>query len=225
MAGNMTYTEYQDNLFYELGNNDLSDGYRGDWVNRAYRTLCTQNEFFGKKVTLYFPELETSTTDSTANGTATVSVPSDCHFIRTIWESSSDRKMINISWRDYVDMTGRADSGSRSAPTMWTRRGSNVHFYPTPDAAYGLTIYYKKHITEMTAGVDTTEIGEEWDESVLKLAVVQSMFRLKMYEQAEIEKGIFSEIVAGAASAYDHEAEDRESKRFPDRTWINNDYR
>jgi hypothetical protein len=76
----------------------------------------------------------------------------------------------------------------------------------------------------MSADADTTEIGEEWDESVLKLAVIQSMHRLKMYDQAEREIGIFLDMVSGAASIYDRESEDRESKRYPDRTWMNNEY-
>jgi len=224
MAGVMTFAEFQSELFYELGNDTETDGYRGDWVNRAYRTLTTQDKFFGKDIQLYFPELETFSTDTTADGTLSVSTPSDAHFVRAIWESSSDVKMINISWRDYVERTGRGTEGARGAPTLWTRRGGNIYFYPTPDGAYGLTIYYKKHIDEMTANADTTEIGEEWDESILKLAVIQSMYRRKRYADAEKEEGIFLNMVSGVASAHNHEAEDRESRRYPDQTWMSNEY-
>lgn len=224
MGGQMQFSEFSSELLFELGDNTETDPYRNDWINRAYRTLTTQNEFFGKKIPLYFPELETFSTDTTGDGTLSVDVPDDCHFIRTVWESSSDVKMINISWRDYIERTGRASSGSRGAPTLWTRRGDKVYFYTTPDSAYGVTIYYKKHITEMTADTDTTEIGEEWDESVLKLAVIQSMYRLKRYEDAKNEEDVFLSMVSGAASAYNHEAEDRESRRYPAPAGVHNEY-
>ena len=223
--GQMQLSEFQSELLFEMGNDDTINEYRTDWINRAYRTLTTQDQFFGKDISLYFPELETSTASTTADGTATVAMPSDAHFIRTIWESSSDVKMTNISWSDYIERTGRGTEDSRSAPRFWVRRGTNVYMYPTPDGAYGITMYYKKQITELSDATDTIEIGEEWDEAVLKLCVIQSMYRMKRYDDAEKEEPIFLNMVSGIASAYAHESEDREDRRFPDSTWVENEYR
>lgn len=224
MAGVMTFGEMSSELLWELGSDTETDAYRNDWINRAYITLTTQTEFFGKKIPMYFPELETFSTDTTADGTATVATPSDAHFVHTLWDSSSDTKMINVSWRDYVGFTGRAAESSRSAPTMWVKYGTNLYLYPTPDGSYGVTIYYKKHITKLSAAGDVTAIGREWDEPLLKLSVIQSLQRLKRYDDTEKEIELFLGMVAGAASAYTNEAADREDRRYPDGTWMHNEY-
>jgi hypothetical protein len=222
--GQMTLSEFQSELTFEMGNDSEIESYRTDWINRAARTLTTQDQFFGKDISLYFPELETSSTTTTADGTATLTTPTTAHFVRTLWESTSDIKMTNISWSDYIERTGRAVEASRGAPTMWVRRGTNLYLYYTPDGAYGVTIYFKKYITELSAAGDVLEIGEEWDEAVLKLCVIQSMYRRKRYADAEKEEGIFLNMVSGIASGYDNETMDREDRRYPDRTWIFNDY-
>ena len=188
---------------------DLGDLY-GDWINLAYITLCTSNDIQGVKRSLYFPELFTSdTSQSTADGTATVTKPTDALYIEGIHDTTSDFELENISWKEYKGYTGRADSNAEATPREWTRRGDTIYLHPTPDAVYALTIYYQK-IPAVLTGTGTTDIGVEWDEAILKLAVVFGLMKLKRYEEAAIEKKAWIQLLEGITGMYDKERRDRD---------------
>ena len=219
--GTYTYPEFQNKLRFEIGmRDDVDTDYTnvslGGWVNAAYIDLTSRED-------LYFPELEATTTDSTADGTDYIDTPSDVLIIRTIWDSSSDVKLSAISLNDYVGTTGRADSTQRGAPADWIRHGSKIYLVPTPDAVYGITIYYRKRVTPLS-GSGTTSVGAEWDEVILKTAVVQSLRRLKRYEEAVIEQKFLDERIRDLKRLYFQEHLDREDVRYPDSVWLKNEY-
>ena len=173
--GNYTLENFTDYLKFNLGQRTDIASYLDNWVNQAYLDLTTKNKFWDLKVPSNFdyPELRTSTTKSTTAGTAYVTTPTDCLYIRHIHNDTSDMKLDKIKFMEYVRDTGRAATSSRSKPLQWIRDGSNIYLYPTPDATYTLSVYYRKKPAVLTAGAKTV-VGSEWDEPILWLATAQS---------------------------------------------------
>lgn len=231
--GVRTFTEFQDNLTLELGQRTDSDVSTrvDDWINTAYITLTTKSKIPGTKQNISFPDLETDTglegdAQVTANGTKYVLVPSNCLYIQNVEDTTNDIRLTKISWRDYIDTSGRNTEGSRGEPAEYCRRGVNadqkkyVYLLPTPDAAYGVTIYYRKYATVMSSTVTTTEIGTEWDEVIQKLALVQSLMRLKRYEEADKENDALKEMFRDITGVYDYENLDAEDEIMTDITYL-----
>jgi len=220
------FSEFKDELKFELGrpNDDSLDSYTGGWINTAYIQLTTRNKFWTINRGFYFPELEVSTDDDTTDGQAYIDVPSGCLVIRTLWDSTSDVKLTKISWREYINKTGRADSSSEGAPTKWCRQGDYIYLNPTPDGTYTIYIYYRKIPTLLSDNDDTTAIGTEWDEPILQLAVIQSHMRLGEFDKAEVKKKEWLETVGSLVGIYDQEKFDREDIRKPSIAYLDNKY-
>ena len=205
--GILKYTEFKAELKLQLGQRTDLDSlggvdYIGQWVNRAYLTLTTKNKIAGVSRRFYFPELETSTASTTTDGDSTINVPSDCMVIRHIWDSTNDKKLRNISFDKYLSYPGRTDTTKENEPTQWVRNEDYIYLYPTPDDSYTLYIYYRKRPTVMSDDNDTTAIGAEWDEAILQLAVIQSLRRLKQYDQAKEEENAWEDLVRGIMEVY-----------------------
>jgi len=205
--GILKYTEFKAELKLQLGQRTDLDSlggvdYIGQWVNRAYLTLTTKNKIAGVSRRFYFPELETSTASTTTDGDSTINVPSDCMVIRHIWDSTNDKKLRNISFDKYLSYPGRTDTTKENEPTQWVRNEDYIYLYPTPDDSYTLYIYYRKRPTVMSDDNDTTDIGAEWDEAILQLAVIQSLRRLKQYDQAKEEENAWEDLVRGIMEVY-----------------------
>ncbi len=197
---NLTFASYKTELLLRLGNREDVDALVGGWVNTAMMDLLTRNKFWGLKVPidLMFPEFDAvDASQATSNGIPYISYPANALYIKHIWNSTSDRKLDKITPREYVENTGRTTSASYSLPAKWTRGvdGNKIHLYPTPDDTYALSIYYRRRPAIMSDDADTTEIGEEWDEVILKLATAQSLMRLKDFQNAAIwQQGFMADL-------------------------------
>ena len=158
----------------------------GKWINSAYRSLTSRNKFWKFKVpkTFGFPELDTTTTETGNDGDAYISKPSDSIFVHTIWDMTNDNM---LDYRDhgwYVEQTGRATAASEAEPNFWTPYSNKLYLYPTLDAVYNFTIYYRKRIADLT-GSQTTVIGAEWDEPILMFAVMRGYMFLRDFDKAK----------------------------------------
>ena len=220
--GEKTYAEFQDEIkleIYQRTDLESSTDYYAKWFNQAYVTLATRKD-------LYFPEMEKFTPAQTADGTAYVESPSDTLFIRTVFDDTSTVKLKKISWLQYIKKTDRATASAENNPNKWTRAGGGtgrgrIYLYPTPDAAYDLTIYYRATPARLSDSDDTTAIGEEWDEIILKMAVWQTLMRLKEYDKAEKEKDVVDEMIRDLRGIYDRENIDRDDILQPHQAYIN----
>jgi len=180
-----------------LGTSSLN--YYGIWVNNAYRQLCTQNNVLGLKKNLYFPELFTSTTATTTDGTAYVSTPASTLYITEVFDTTNGRKLDWIPWKKYIEYTDRTDTDKEGDATEWVRYGSRIYLHPTPSTTGDtLTIYYKKLVADL-ASADPTIIGAEWDEPILELAAYKMFSAIAEYEKAKFSKEAFLEMAAGLA--------------------------
>lgn len=161
-----------------------SVNYYGMWLNAAYKDLTTKHRLWSLKLDFEFPELKTSdTSQSTADGTAYINVPSDCLVVYNVEDTTNDTILDWRSWNWYLDQTGRADTTKEGKPKFYTRYGSYIYQYPTPDAIYAETVWYRKRPAALT-GTTATAIGEEWDEVILELACYKGFRWIHDYDKA-----------------------------------------
>ncbi len=190
--GNWSFSEFSTFLKFQFGQNEDLENVDGtnfyeEWINAAYRDITERHKFWDVKKRFYFPELETSTTKTTTDGTAYVTKPTDALFIQEIFDETNEKHLKFIPWRQYVDKTDRSDTDNESNPTKWTTRDSYIYLYPTPDTDdESLTVYYRQRITELSDSSDTTDLGEEWDEPILVLAAIKG--NMWMNDWGKVEK-------------------------------------
>lgn len=187
---------------------DSSLNYYGIWVNSAYRQLCTQDKILGLPKKLIFPQLHTSTTKTTTDGTAYVTDPTDVLYVTEVYDTTNNRKLDNISWKKYIEYTDRTTTTSEGEPTEWTRARGRIYLHPTPDTSgETLTVYYKKLVADLS-GTLTTDIGAEWDDVIVELATYKAFTWLHEYEKAKVCRESFLEMAAGLADLSRLEGED-----------------
>ena len=217
--GNMTFTEFQAELLIHLGNRNNVETYKGEWINRAYLSLVSRKQIFGVPMNFRFPGVETSTSTNTVDGTAYIAAPTDALVVTHVHDATSDKKLTNISWDEYIKKTGRATAASEGAPTDWVRYGANLYLHKTPDAVYAMTVYYRKRPTELT-GSAVTVLGAEWDEVILLLAAIQSHIRVNDLQPIEIKKEEWKEMVLGMIGLHAFEQFDRKDVRSPSPAYL-----
>lgn len=225
MSGIKTFAAFVDEVELAFGQRTDIATVAGGWVNDAYFRITCSNEIFGQRINSYFPTLEIeSAALSTVDGTKYVTTPTDCLFIRHVWDSTNDVKLDKISLADYIQRSGRSVAASEGAPTQWVRRSSatkgedKIYFYPTPDAVYSMIAYYRAKPAILT-GTDTTVIGFEWDEAIVSLACAIGAKRLQMYDTAKIFEEDFKNIIVGLNGIYDNEDLDKEDYRKVDQSY------
>jgi len=199
---------------------DSSLNYYDIWVNSAYRQLCTQKNVLGLKKMLYFPQLFTSTTRTTVDGTAYVSVPADCLYITEVFDTTNGRKLDWIPWKKYIEYTDRTTAASEGDPTEWNRRGAYVYLHPTPSTTGDtITIHYKKLVADLS-GTGVSLIGAEWDDVIVELATYKMFTWLHEYEKSKVVKETFLEMAAGVADIYHAEEADGKFSAGPSPSYM-----
>ena len=224
--GNTDFSAMTEQLKFRAGNNAALDSagasslnYYQIWLNQAYRQLCSQEYVLGLKKRLYVPQLFTSTTASTVDGQAYVSVPTGCLYITEVFDTTNGKKLKHITWKQYIEYTDRTTAASEGDPTEWTRSGGRIYVHPTADAAMTLTIYYKKLPTDLS-GTLTTVIGAEWDDAIIELAAYKMFSWLHEYEKSKVVKESFLEMAAGLADIYHNENKDRDESFGPSTSYL-----
>lgn len=201
--GNLTFDVMKELVKFKCGNNTAPESIGtqeinlyGVWVNWAYKQLCIQDHPLGMKNRIYIPELETSTTLTLSSGDYYKSVPNDVLTIRTIYNTTTERKLTWKGYREYLALSDRQSSTTTGEPTIWTRAGNYIYFYPASDSTYSVEVYYKKLPTALT-GTATTEIGEEWDEVIILWAAFKALLWLHDYDKAKEVRMELLETLAG----------------------------
>lgn len=207
--GALGFDDFKTYLKFQFGNNedlevygDASINMYGVWFNLAYHDITERHKFWNIKKRFYFPELEASTTDTTADGTAYIDVPSDCLFVEHVYDTTNDRHLHWIPWNKYVAYTDRTDTSKEGEPHEWHRRGSYIYLYRTPDTdSETMTIYYRKRVSDLT-GTSATLIGDEWDEPILLLANIKGNMWMRDWGQVEKLKDEFEDMVKDRMEIY-----------------------
>jgi hypothetical protein len=197
-----------DYLKLELGQRtDLESpvNYYQIWINAAYTSLTTRDKLFGMNKSFWFPQLETSCTATTTAGVAYILTPADALIVRRVMNTTDNAYLKPITKDEYYKRLSKSVTASRGTPTEYVRLGTSIYLSPTPDAATALTIYYRKVPAALVEDTDVTVLGTEWDEPILKLAVIRAHQALKEYDLAELEKKAWVEDILGLMGIYNQE--------------------
>ena len=199
---------------------DSSLNYYGIWVNSAYRQLCTQDGILGLKKKLVFPQLNTSTTKTTTDGTAYVTVPTNFLYITEVFDTTNGRKLNQISWKKYIEYTDRTTTTAEGEPDEWVRYGGYIYLHPTPDTTgETLTVYYKKLVADLT-GTQTTDIGAEWDDVIVELAAYKMFLWIHEPDKAKLCRDAFLEMAGGLAGLPNQEELDSDISIGPSTSYM-----
>ena len=211
--GSINFSEFTTYLKQRFGMADNWDAVYGVWINTAYRMVANRDTVGKKKV--YFPELNVSTALSTSDGVAYVSVPTDCASVTEVFDDTSNVRLDWIPFSEYLSKTDRDTAAAEAAPTYWNRSGGYIYLYPTPDATYSLTTYYRKRPATLT-GTDVTAIGQEWDDIILELAVFVGRNWANEPDKAEYARKLAEDMITQTVGIYDTEERARREKLRPE---------
>lgn len=215
--GAYTFSQFKEYAKERMGGNDAWDARYPVWVNSAYRQLTSRDKVGSSRIEI--PELETSSSATTVDGTAYVSVPSDCISIIEIFDETND---VNLSWTpfdEYISRTDRADTTKEDKPTYWVRSGAYIYLYPTPDSAYTLTIHYRKRPADLSGDSDVTVLGEEWDDVILELAVSIGRDWANEPEKAIYSRKLAESMAKDIMDIYNREEKARDESMRPATRW------
>uniref|UniRef100_A0A6M3KYM3 Uncharacterized protein n=1 Tax=viral metagenome TaxID=1070528 RepID=A0A6M3KYM3_9ZZZZ len=214
--GELTLSEMRERTKFQFGNNDEFDSVGSSatnfynlWINTAYRQLTTYDYFWGKRRAFRFPQLDTSTTAATVDGTAYISVPSGTLVIQHVYDTTNDYYLTNIPYSEYVKYSDRSDTTAEGEPSYWTRSGTYVYLYPTPDDAYTMRVYYRAVPDDLSTDASTTTIGKEWDDIIVQLAVYTGKKYTGEFEAAKVLRGDIDDMISSMVSIYGQEEKSR----------------
>lgn len=228
--GSLSYTSMKDRVLFQLGGPSRTElttptDYIGIWVNMALSDLTTKNRVMGLKKGFVFPQLEVKTDDTTVDGQAYVSVPTDALIIRHVFDTTNGKQLFRIRWHEYIAYTDRETAASEGKPTEWVRSADKIYLHSTPDSAYDLDIFYKKLHPALSLSTDVTEIGDEWDDVIVSLAVLKGTQWLKNWDEYKILKGEWLENVSAMLGIYDLEERDMHPNIKGSTSYNDYDYR
>ena len=211
----MTHTQMIAHLKWRLGKRsdlsaqtDLSVDMFARWANDSIQELSTKHYFWQTKFNWEFPELDTDDSATggadTSDGVPWVTIPTTAIFIQDVWDSTNDRMLDWLSWGDYLQKPGRADTDKEGKPVYWARRGRRVYTYPTSDATYALISYFREYPADIS-GSDTNPLGSEWDLLVMELAAQKGFHHMRDKDGADECRGEFLRMAAEMSGIYTRE--------------------
>ena len=166
------------------------------YINQAYMEVCADEQP---------PQLETSTTITTASGTASYEVSvSDVLRYSDLVDDTNNALLYRIAeWQFRRQTQGGSTSGT---PQWWyiDGVGSNnrdqITFFPTPAGTYTINVYYTKRPTELVTNPSATSaiIREPWDEVITALATARGWSQLGDPDAAGKWRGIAGPLKAAA---------------------------
>jgi len=166
----------------------LSDTRVLRYINQSYLELCSEYQF---------PQLSTSTTITTASGTATYELSvSDVLKFEDIEDDTNNLMLYRMAEWQYRKFTqGSATTGT---PVYWFIDGVgsnnryNLTFWPTPAGTYTLNVYYAKKPSELVQSPTATSaiIPEPWDDSIVYRAVARGWMQLGDPDNASKWRGM-----------------------------------
>lgn len=156
----------RDRLILELGNrNDIPDPFYNEWINDAYQDIFAS---------LALPESKRGFGLTMVVGQSMYLLPASVDTVRSI--SATDPRFTNLggtlqktdvySYRKYPIQTGQ--------PDYWFREQNMLVFWPTPDAAYTVSIDAVIKPALLTSDLHYPALEDKWHEIILKSAKMRA---------------------------------------------------
>lgn len=140
------------------------------WLNEGQRYVFLQSDL----------RTEMETEDyATTPGTSTLTLPDDFARVISLRDTDFADALAPIELRDFDD------AGPASGrPTSYVVTGATVNLYPTPDAAYTLSLRYYKLPATMVDDTDEPELPEHYQHLLVRYALIRCFQRENDYQAA-----------------------------------------
>lgn len=180
-----TYTQMRSRLATDTGRSDLTSSIN-EAINRAIEHYEKERFWFN----------ETSGTFSTVAGTDAYTqgsggVLSDILEVDvlTITRTSTDIYPLDkVTFQKLREYSTTGTTSNRSLPDMWAYYKNAFYFYPVPDAAYTITVYYQKSYADLSADADTNDFTTDAEDLIEARARWWLWTRLRNYPAASAAK-------------------------------------
>lgn len=169
----MTYKQLQE----EVLSFQFSENYRElikRWLNTAQRKAAQESEFRTQEEAKAF---------TTTKADSTLELPADFSRWIDFYSSETGEALLPLELREYDALeatTGR--------PTAYTVVGDQITLYPSPDAAYGLSLRYWRLPADMSADGDEPEIPAQYHEVLVSYAMMKAYARENDYQASRFWK-------------------------------------
>lgn len=126
---------------------------------------------------------------------------------------------------DHMDFTEfrqlEHQNRERGVPRYWTQEGNTIHFWPTPDAAYNVTVDYIKVPTTLTAKANVVQIPDAHTDILVWATAMPITFRERDWDAHNFARQMYAELLAELEAQYG--MTDRQTtKHVVDSGWFNN---
>lgn len=195
--GDLTYLEIETEVKKELLDRDDLDVVVSNAIHHAYQDISTVFRHY---------ELEELAITNLVIGYRRYTLPADLRSIITVRDETSGHRLEREDYRVFDDM-GTFQSGPLS---RYARYGNHIEFDALADASNQILIRYNKKVSRMDADDDVSMLAPEWDEAIILGAIYRVLQRIKEYEQAEMVKQRYVELVTSRTDPRDIEDEDIE---------------
>jgi hypothetical protein len=132
----------------------------------------------------------------TAAGTATYPWPPDLVRLRSLKDSDRNLLLQPV----LVDDLDRSNPTTQGAPYCYALQGPNVRLYPTPDAAYNLSVRYWRSPPQLVADSDVPWFPPDWHSLLVFYALKRCYAGDDDMPQAQYWTGEFNNMLSQFAA-------------------------
>lgn len=169
--------------------------------------------------------LEASSTSlATVAGTATVSLAAitDLAHIDAVRLSDAGTPL-KIDWKPWQEIRDLQDRCGTTAWTgsctrYWSRRGTNLVFFPTPARVYTVTVEYAKAAADLT-GATVDAIPDKNQDLVIWAACVPLAFRQRQLGESSAADQFFTKVLLPQAAGQDAVEQRQTSEQIKQGYW------
>ena len=183
-------SDLQDLVKANIGNRDDKDALITSWLNQSILEVAQRHGW---------PELEKSSTLTTAPNTKTTDKPTD--MLRpvklTLQDGSNSRPLVGILIEQYEEAWPRPETASTGRPNYYAYWDEDFYWYRIPDAIYTVNIKYIMVPTHFAGPTSTTELTL-LDEVLVAGATYRALRSLQQYEDSRYWRTTFFELLTEA---------------------------
>lgn len=117
----------------------------------------------------------TSGTVSVVAGTSSYALPAAFYKILSVEVPLGGENPYILSPFAWSDRYKYSDEGWGRGPVAYQVRGGNIHFVPEPEGSYTVTVWYIPAFTDLSAGGDTLDGVNGWEEYVTTDAAIKCL--------------------------------------------------
>ena len=153
----------------------------------------------------------TATSVSASSGYTTYYLPSNFQRVYNVTLEQSDGTVVALEETPFteLDLLNRDQTGQPKRYALASQGGDNtITLWPVPDGSYTVAVRYYGLPGEMSAGDDTPLIPEQWQDLLVRYALIKCYERENDYNSAQYHRNIYELDKEKAKGQAQYDAED-----------------